>query len=57
MKGLGVGWLPFSMAHREIESGEMVSLATRLGIEPLEVAIYADNTDETATALFDLWAR
>jgi DNA-binding transcriptional LysR family regulator len=42
LKGLGVGWLPFSMIHKEIESGALISLAVQYGKEPLQVAIYAD---------------
>lgn len=55
LKGLGVGWLPFSMAYREIESGALISLAERYGREQLEVAIYADVTDATAVSLLDIW--
>ncbi|WP_299673535.1 LysR family transcriptional regulator [uncultured Roseobacter sp.] len=56
LKGLGVGWLPFSMAHREIESGALISLAHRYGQEPLEVAIYADRRAEMTQTLMTLWA-
>ncbi len=55
LKGIGVGWLPFSIAHREIESGELISLANRIGRERLEVAIYADLRDEMAVSLLDIW--
>ncbi len=57
LKGLGVGWLPFSMAYREIESGALVSLANRLGKEPMEVAVYADSTVEAAAAVQAVWAK
>lgn len=57
LKGLGVGWLPFSMAYRELENGELISLANRLGREPLEVAVYADSKVTTAAALLKLWAK
>jgi DNA-binding transcriptional LysR family regulator len=56
LKGLGVGWLPFSMAYREIENGDLISLSNQLGREPLEVAVYADGNVKTAVALLDLWA-
>jgi len=56
LKGIGVGWLPFSMAYREIESGEMISLASRFGKELLEVAIYADTANPMAVSLLDAWA-
>lgn len=56
LKGIGIGWLPYSMAHREIENGELISLANLYGREQLEVAIYADTADETAVALLGIWA-
>ncbi len=57
LKGLGIGWLPFSMAHREIESGELISLANHYGQEALQVAIYADKTVEIASTLMEIWAK
>ncbi len=57
LKGLGLGWLPYSMAHREIESGALISLANRYGREPLDVVVYANLKDEMAEALLQLWAR
>jgi len=54
--GLGVGWVPFSMAHEDIESGRLVSLAQSLGKVPLDVAVYADGKSETATRLLQLWS-
>ena len=56
LKGIGIGWLPYSMAHREIESGALISLANRFGNEPLEVAIYADTANQVAVTLLDIWA-
>lgn len=55
LKGIGVGWLPYSMAYREIESGDLVSLGNNLGKEPLQVAVYADLNDEMSVALLDIW--
>jgi DNA-binding transcriptional LysR family regulator len=55
-KGIGIGWLPYSMVHHEIESGEMISLSNRFGREPLEVAIYADTANQMAASLLDVWA-
>ena len=55
LNGLGVGWLPFSMVHREIESGELLSLRNLLGLETLEVAVYAHHQVETADRLVDFW--
>ncbi|MEM1386770.1 MAG: LysR substrate-binding domain-containing protein [Pseudomonadota bacterium] len=56
LRGLGVGWLPFSMAHREIESGDLVSLRDQLGEEPLNVVIYAHRKVEMAAKLIKFWA-
>ncbi|PUB11809.1 LysR family transcriptional regulator [Yoonia sediminilitoris] len=55
LKGIGIGWLPYSMAYREIESGDLVSLSNNLGREALEVAVYADIKDDLAVALADIW--
>lgn len=57
LKGMGVGWLPFSMMYREIESGEVISLAHRYGQEALQVVIYADRTLEIARTLMGIWAK
>ena len=57
LKGLGVGWLPFSMAHKEIESGELISLRSQLGQETLEVSIYAHQHAEMAEELVDFWTN
>lgn len=57
LKGLGVGWLPFSMAHGEIESGDLISLKNQFGQEPIDVAIYAHRKVEIAERLVDVWTR
>lgn len=57
LKGLGVGWVPFSMAHREIESGELISLRNQLGQEPLDVVIYAHRKVDMAAKLIKSWAN
>jgi DNA-binding transcriptional LysR family regulator len=57
LKGLGIGWVPFSMAYREIESGELISLSNHYGQEALQVAIYADQTVEIARSLMKVWAK
>ena len=57
LNGLGVGWMPFSMVHREIESGDLISLRNQLGQEKLDVVIYAHKKVEMAAALFDAWTR
>lgn len=56
-KGLGVGWLPFSMVYRQLESGEMLSLANSLGKVELDVALYADTRSEMALELIGFWSR
>ena len=57
LKGLGVGWIPFSMAHREIESGDLISLANGYGQEALQVAVYANKNVEIALTLMKIWAK
>ena len=54
-KGIGVGWLPISMIHRELENGQLISLSNSYGKELLEVAIYADIKDEMSLSLLDIW--
>ena len=56
LQGVGVGWLPFSMAFREIESGQMISLAGRFGQEHVQTALYGHTSDEMACALLDVWS-
>ncbi len=55
LNGLGVGWLPFTMVHKEIESGDLISLRQQLGQETVEVAIYAQLRVEMAETLMDFW--
>lgn len=55
LNGIGIGWLPYSMVYREIEAGDLISLGNSYGKESLEVAIYADTTDEMSLALLDVW--
>lgn len=57
LSGLGVGWLPFSMVHREVTSGELVSLAHQFGQEPLRIAIFADAQNDVAMELLGLWSQ
>ncbi|MFC3615329.1 LysR family transcriptional regulator [Lutimaribacter marinistellae] len=57
LNGLGVGWLPFSMVHKEIESGELISLRNQFGQETLEVAVYAHHQLEMAKNLVAFWAN
>lgn len=55
LNGTGIGWIPFSMAHREIESGSLISLAQNIGQEQLRVTIYGDRRDAAAMSLLDVW--
>lgn len=55
LKGIGIGWLPYSMVHREVESGDLISLANRFGTEPLALAVYADTTHQMAVSLLKVW--
>lgn len=55
LKGLGVGWLPYSMAHREIAAGGLISLANTLGQEELQVLIFADRGTKAASDLAAFW--
>lgn len=55
LKGIGVGWLPYSMVHREIAAGSLISLANTLGQEDLDVVILADRNNEAARALLAFW--
>jgi len=57
LNGLGVGWLPFSMVHREIESGELISLRNHLGQETLDVVVYGHHQLEMAERLLDFWTK
>ena len=55
--GIGVGWLPFSMVHREITSGDLISLANHLGQVELKVALFADSKVTPAMDLLTLWSK
>ena len=57
LAGLGIGWLPFSMVHQEVQSGALISLANAYGKEPLQVAVYADARMPTAQSLMELWTQ
>ena len=56
LKGIGIGWLPFSMVYREVENGELISLGDKLGKVALNVAIYADVKDEISMSMLDVWS-
>ncbi|MGC3937278.1 LysR family transcriptional regulator [Roseobacter sp. EG26] len=56
LNGMGVGWLPFSMSHKEIESGELISLANHMGRERLKIVLYADMQEQIAMSLLDIWS-
>jgi len=57
LNGLGIGWLPFSMVHREIENGELISLRNQLGQETLEVVVYAVHQVEMADRILGFWTK
>lgn len=57
LQGIGVGWMPFSMVHKELASGDLVSLANHYGQEPLKVAIFADSKVGAASDLLDFWTN
>ena len=56
LKGIGIGWLPYSMVYREIANGDLISLGDTLGKETLNVAVYADVTDEISMLLLNIWS-
>lgn len=56
LKGLGVGWLPMSMAYREIESGRLINLADIYQSIPLKIAFYTNLQDETSNTVRHLWS-
>ena len=56
LKGLGIGWLPVSMARRELENGQLVSLEAKYGREPLKKVIYANTQTDIAANLIAHWA-
>ncbi|MEM6759005.1 MAG: LysR family transcriptional regulator [Pseudomonadota bacterium] len=57
LNGIGVGWLPYSMAYRDIASGNLISLANALGQEALSILLFADAATPAAAALLDFWKR
>lgn len=56
LKGMGIGWVPLSMSYKEIENGELISLATQYGRVPLLNALYAHAENDVAVTLLDDWA-
>ena len=52
-----MSWLPYSMVHRELETGDLISLANKYSQEPLEVAICADIEEATALAVLQVWCK
>lgn len=55
LSGLGIGWLPASMGYRELERGDLVSLAGQYGRVPLRIALYSNKSHPMAVALAKLW--
>lgn len=56
LSGLGVAWLPASMGYRELERGDLVSLAGQYGRVPLRISLYAIERHSMAVALASVWA-
>jgi len=57
INGLGVGWLPFSMVHKEIDNGYLISVAHQFGQIHLDVAVYAHRKKEMAMKLYQIWTK
>ena len=57
LSGLGVGWLPYSMVHKEIENGDLISLSNHFGQEHLNIVIYAQQHDDMAINLLRFWTE
>lgn len=55
LKGLGVGWLPLSMAYKEIESGDLITLSAQYGRVSFQNTLYAHSDNAVAVALLDHW--
>ena len=55
LKGIGVGWLPYSMIHAQILSGALISLANVFGKEDLNVSLFASKKSEAAQQLLRFW--
>lgn len=56
LKGLGVAWLPMSMAYKEIESGKLINLAHIYHSVPLKIAFYTNTQDTTSNTVRHLWS-
>lgn len=56
LRGLGVGWVPFSMVDKELANGDLISLTNYLGKEHLSVAVYADSKVHFAVELLETWS-
>ncbi len=55
LAGVGAAWVPHSLLHEEICSGEAVILSASYGRVPLDIALYAHaSSSHTATLVADL---
>lgn len=55
--GLGIGWLPASMGYRELERGDLISLAGQYGRVPLRIALYSNKSHAMAVQLAEVWGH
>lgn len=55
LQGVGVAWLPLSLIHREVESGDLIDLSKQHSRVDLEVVLYWWSPDPTVEALMHLW--
>lgn len=55
LNGLGIAWLPVSMVHRELESGQLLDLSTSYGSLALRVSIYTNLENEASTTARTFW--
>jgi len=57
LQGVGLAWLPLSLTHREIESGELIDLSDRHSRIDLEVVLYWRAPDPSVESLMRLWSN
>lgn len=55
LKGIGVGWLPYSMVHSQVASGTLTSLANHFGKEHLNVSLFSHQNSTGTKELLDFW--
>jgi len=55
LNGLGVSWLPFSMVHRELGSGEIINLSEAYGSVELKIWLYANSENAASIKALDFF--